>query len=102
MLVLPRSILRLDNTVLTVNDNREIEIKPVEVARTTAKEVFIRSGIEEGTLVVKSAVPNPYNGMKVRLPGDEPVLSDEAQADAQSSSTDESEKVESNTSEGGR
>ena len=72
------------------------------MARTTAKEVFIRSGIEEGTLVVKSAVPNPYNGMKVRLPGDEPVLSDEAQADAQSSSTDESEKVESNTSEGGR
>ena len=52
--------------------------------------------------MVKSAVPNPYNGMKVRLPGDEPVLSDEAQADAQSSSTDESEKVESNTSEGGR
>lgn len=102
LLVLPRSILRLDNTVLTVNDNREIEIKPVEVARTTAKEVFIRSGIEEGTLVVTSAVPNPYNGMKVRLPGDEPVLSDEARADAQSSSTDESEKVESNTSEGGR
>ena len=30
LVVLPRSILRLDNTVLTVNDNREIEIKPVE------------------------------------------------------------------------
>ena len=70
LMVLPRSILRLDNTVLTVNENREIEIKPVEVARTTAKEVFIRSGIEEGSLVVTSAVPNPYNGMKVRLPGE--------------------------------
>ena len=96
LVVLPRSILRLDNTVLTVNDNREIEIKPVEVARTTAKEVFVRSGITEGALVVTSAVPNPYNGMKVRLPGDEPVLADTAEADI----SDSSEKVESERSEG--
>ncbi|WP_394224000.1 efflux RND transporter periplasmic adaptor subunit [Alteromonas gracilis] len=97
LMVLPRSILRLDDTILTVNDNREIEIKPVEVARTTAKEVFIRSGIQQGTLVVRSAVPNPYNGMKVRLPGDEPVLSDAAESDT----LDDNEKVEGNTSEGG-
>ncbi|GFD74241.1 efflux RND transporter periplasmic adaptor subunit [Alteromonas sp. IB21] len=97
LVVLPRSILRLDNTVVTVNDNREIDIKPVEIARTTAKDVFIRSGIEEGSLVVTSAVPNPYNGMKVRLPGDEPVLSEAAESDT-SKNTD---KVESKSSEGG-
>lgn len=96
LVVLPRSILRLDNTVLTVNDNREIEIKPVEVARTTAKEVFIRSGIEHGSLVVRSAVPNPYNGMKVRLLGDEPVLSDAAESDA----SEDNDKVESTSTEG--
>ena len=81
LVVLPRSILRLDNTILTVNDNRELEIQVVDVARTTAQDVFIRSGIEEGSLVVMSPVPNPYNGMKVRLPGDEPVLSEEAESD---------------------
>ena len=96
LVVLPRSILRLDNTVLTVNDNREIEIKPVEVARTTAQDVFIRSGIAEGSLVVTSAVPNPYDGMKVRLPGDEPVLADTAEADT----TDSTDSVESESSEG--
>ncbi|GFD91917.1 RND superfamily efflux pump MFP component [Alteromonas sp. KUL156] len=96
LIVLPRSILRLDNTVLTVNDNREIDIKSVEVARTTAKEVFIRSGLEAGDLVVNSAVPNPYNGMKVRLPGDEPVLSDTAESDT----TEDTDKVESKTLEG--
>ncbi|GFD67952.1 efflux RND transporter periplasmic adaptor subunit [Alteromonas sp. KUL106] len=96
LIVLPRSILRLDNTVLTVNDNREIDIKSVEVARTTAKEVFIRSGLEAGDLVVNSAVPNPYNGMKVRLPGDEPVLSDKAESDT----TEDTDKVESKTLEG--
>ena len=97
LMVLPRSILRLDNTILTVNDNREIEIKPVEIARTTAKDVFIQSGLGEGSLVVTSAVPNPYNGMKVRLPGDEPVLSDEAKTDK----GEDKDKIESNTSSGG-
>ena len=97
LVVLPRSILRLDNTVLTVNDKREIEIKPVEIARTTAKDVFIRTGIEQGSLVVTSAVPNPYNGMKVRLPGDEPVLSDAAESDT----SEDADKVESKPSEGG-
>ncbi|MFZ8200220.1 efflux RND transporter periplasmic adaptor subunit [Alteromonas portus] len=96
LVVLPRSILRLDNTVLTVNDNREIEIKSVEVARTTAKELFVRSGIAEGSLVVTSAVPNPYTGMKVRLPGDEPVLADTAEADT----SDSTDAVESERSEG--
>ena len=96
LMVLPRSILRLDNNVLTVNENREIEIKPVEVARTTAKEVFIRSGIEEGSLVVTSAVPNPYNGMKVRLPGDEPVASEETTSEG------DDEAIESNATGGGR
>ncbi|BFT30497.1 efflux RND transporter periplasmic adaptor subunit [Alteromonas sp. D210916BOD_24] len=98
LMVIPRSILRLDNTVLTVNDNREIEIKPVEIARTTAKEVFIRSGLDEGNLVVTSAVPNPYNGMKVRLPGDEPVLNEETKTDKENDDS----AIESNASSGGR
>ncbi|PTT97417.1 efflux transporter periplasmic adaptor subunit, partial [Pseudomonas sp. HMWF031] len=53
-------------------------------------------GIEHGSLVVRSAVPNPYNGMKVRLPGDEPVLSDAAESDA----SEDNDKVESTSTEG--
>lgn len=70
LFVLPRSVLRFDQTVLTVNSDNEIQIKPVEVARTDADHVFIAEGLEEGEQIVLSAVPNPYNGMKVRLPGD--------------------------------
>lgn len=81
LIALPRNILRLDNTVLTVNENREIEIVPVDVTRTTAEEVYIDGGLGEGALVVTSAVPNPYNGMKVRLPGDEVELAEEATSD---------------------
>jgi multidrug efflux pump subunit AcrA (membrane-fusion protein) len=84
--VIPRSILRLDNTVLTVNDNREIEIVPVDVVRTTAEQAFIGGGLNSGALVVTSAVPNPYNGMKVRLPGDEPAMPPEAENDKKADS----------------
>ncbi len=76
LFVLPRSVLRLDQTILTVNDDNEIQIKPVEVARTNASQVFIADGLEDGERVVISAVPNPYNGMKVRLPGEEPQPSE--------------------------
>lgn len=79
--VLPRSLLRFDNTILTVNGEREIAIKPVEVVRTTTEDVFISAGLDANDLVISSPVPNPYNGMKVRLPGDEPELPPEAQND---------------------
>ncbi len=71
LFVLPRNVLRLDNTVLELTDDREIKISPVEVVRTNAKNVFISAGLEDNTQIITSAVPNPYNGMKVRLPGDE-------------------------------
>ncbi|MDO6568045.1 efflux RND transporter periplasmic adaptor subunit [Alteromonas sp. 1_MG-2023] len=90
---LPRSILRLDNTVLTVNEDREIEIVAVDVVRTTSQEAFIGGGLPNGALVVTSAVPNPYNGMKVRLPGDEPATPPEAENDKETDN-------ESVTSEG--
>lgn len=96
MFVIPRNNLRLDNTVLTVNDEREIEIKDVEVARTTASKVYLRGGLDEGTLVVTSAVPNPFNGMKVRLPGDAPISSKDSE-----DNTDDEGAVVSEASTGG-
>ncbi|MCW8092053.1 efflux RND transporter periplasmic adaptor subunit [Alteromonas sp. ASW11-130] len=71
LFVLPRNVLRLDNTVLQVTDDRNVKINPVEVVRTNANYVYISSGLDEESQVITSAVPNPYNGMKVRLPGDE-------------------------------
>lgn len=70
--VLPRSVLRLDNTIVTISDSREVKLKPVVVARSDEEYVYIASGLAEGDLVAFSAVPNPFNGMKVRLPGEEP------------------------------
>lgn len=71
LFVLPRSVLRLDQTILTVTPDNEIKITLVEVARTNAEQVYISAGVKEGDKVVLSAVPNPYNGMKVRLPDED-------------------------------
>ena len=81
LIVLPRTTLRLDNTVMVVDEDRKLRIKPVEVVRTSADKVFLSSGIEDGEQVVVSAVPNPFDGMQVRLPGDEPEMPEEAKKD---------------------
>lgn len=74
IVVLPREIVRLDGSVLVVSAQRTIEIRPVDIQRADDKHVYIRSGLSTGELVVSSTVPNPYNGMQVRLAGEEPVL----------------------------
>ncbi|MEG3767816.1 efflux RND transporter periplasmic adaptor subunit [Alteromonas sp. 14N.309.X.WAT.G.H12] len=66
LFVLPRHVLRLDNTVLTVTQDSKLHIQPVEVVRTTATHVFIKAGLVEGTQVVFSVVANPFEGMAVR------------------------------------
>ncbi|MBU3022758.1 efflux RND transporter periplasmic adaptor subunit [Aestuariibacter sp. A3R04] len=71
LFVLPRSALRLDGTVLTVGKDNTLKIKDVDVARATAKQIYLRGGIDEGEKVILSVVPNPYDGMKLRVAGDE-------------------------------
>ncbi|MBO1254847.1 efflux RND transporter periplasmic adaptor subunit [Alteromonas sp. 5E99-2] len=74
VIVLPRQLVRLDNTVLTVSDNRTLAIKSVDILRSDEQHVYIGSGIDSGEQIVTSAVPNAYTGMKIRLPGDEPEI----------------------------
>ena len=72
IVVLPRNLVRLDGTVITVTDEREILIKDVEVQRADDEKIYISAGLQAGDNIAVSAVPNAYDGMKVRLPGDEP------------------------------
>ncbi|OFC68711.1 efflux RND transporter periplasmic adaptor subunit [Alteromonas confluentis] len=80
--VLPRSVLRLDNSILTVSDENTLQINDVEVIRATAKHVYINDGLPEQPKVVFSVVPNPYEGMKVRISGEELQQEDDTDADS--------------------
>ena len=89
LFVLPRSVMRLDQTVLTVDEDRQLHIKPVDVVRSNADKVYITGGLTQGELVVMSAVPNPYEGMPVRLPGDATDNNDDDNQKSQDTVTNE-------------
>jgi RND family efflux transporter MFP subunit len=63
---LPRFVLRLDGTILTVDENFTLKINTVEVMRTDEDYVYIASGLNPNHQVVMSAVSSPYDGMPVR------------------------------------
>ena len=70
MVVLPRNLVRLDGTVLLVDDENRIEIRDVEVQRADDDDIYISAGLQVGEQIITSAVPNAYAQMPVRLAGD--------------------------------
>lgn len=69
---LPRYVMRLDGTVLTVSNDRKLHINAVDVIRTDEDFVYIGGGLPMDHQVVMSAVSTPFNGMSVRFLGDAP------------------------------
>jgi RND family efflux transporter MFP subunit len=78
VVVLPRSVLRPDSTVLIANEQRMLEIRPVTVARAEPRDVFISSGIEEGELVVTTSMDAPIPGTRLAISGENPAPSNVA------------------------
>lgn len=64
--VLPRAALRQNSQVLVVDDDNRLRYRPVEVIRTLAGEVYIRSGLEDGEKVCISPLDIVVDGMEVR------------------------------------
>lgn len=64
---IPRSALRADNTLLTINDSNELDIIEVTPVRTLAKSVLISEGLEEGARVITSPMETPVPGMKLSI-----------------------------------
>jgi hypothetical protein len=58
---------------VVVTPENEVAIRNVEVMRADNENVYISSGLEVSDKVAYSAIPNPYNGMPVRLSSDEPA-----------------------------
>jgi RND family efflux transporter MFP subunit len=70
VVVLPRSVLRPDETVLIANAERKLEVRPVEVARAEPRNVYIASGIANGELVVTTSLEAPIPGMQLAIRGE--------------------------------
>ena len=81
VVVLPRYVLRADNTILIANDEDELEILPVTVLRAEPKKVYLSGGIEGGTRVVITTLDAPIPGTRlaIRNSGDSPAATGTAE-----------------------
>lgn len=73
VVVLPRYVLRNDNTVLVANEERELEVREVVVARAEARQVYITDGVSDGELVITTTLDAPIPGTRLVLRGEEAV-----------------------------
>jgi len=76
VVVLPRFVLRPDNTILVANSDDELEIRQVEVLRAEPKKVYLSKGVEGGARVVITVLDAPVPGTKLALRGAEATTSE--------------------------
>jgi RND family efflux transporter MFP subunit len=74
-IVLPRSVLGTDNTVLVAGKNNKLEIRAVSVIRAEPKNVYISDGIESGEFVITTLLDAPIAGTPVVISGQDNILS---------------------------
>ena len=64
--VLPRYVLRNDNTVLVANQERELEVREVTVAARGARSrCIISAGVAGGELVITTTLDAPIPGTRL-------------------------------------
>ena len=64
---IPRSALRADHSVLTVDEDNRLQIIDVKVVRTMEDKVLISSGILDGTRIIVSAIETPVPNMELNI-----------------------------------
>lgn len=77
LMELPREALRDDNKLFIANEENRLEIRKVNVVRSTPQRVYLADSIEPGERVITTAIAAPIAGTKlnVREPdSDEPEL----------------------------
>ncbi len=83
VVVLPRYVLRADNTILVANTDDELEILPVTVLRAEPKKVYLSGGIEGGTRVVVTTLDAPIPGTRLAIRKTGESLAEATEGDAQ-------------------
>jgi len=71
VVVLPRSVLRADDTVLIANDELKLEIRPVKVLRAEPRSVYISEGVAGGELIITTSMDAPIPGTRLTFSEEE-------------------------------
>ena len=67
VVVLPRHVLRADNTILVANSDNELEILTVDVLRAEPKKVYLSKGIKGGARIVTTTLDAPVPGTRLAI-----------------------------------
>jgi RND family efflux transporter MFP subunit len=95
LVVLPTQALHDENRVYVVDEGDELEIRTVEVVRTTPRRVYVSGPVSAEDRVITTAIPAPVPGLKLNvreaslsepglriLPADEELAANEGSGDA--------------------
>ncbi|GAB4199319.1 MAG: efflux RND transporter periplasmic adaptor subunit [Wenzhouxiangellaceae bacterium] len=66
IVIIPRTNLQPDNTVFIANSENKLEVRPVEVSRTTPELAYISAGLNAGDRLITTSIAAPIPGMVVR------------------------------------
>lgn len=62
----PRAVLQPDNTLLIAGDDDKLEVRPVQVVRTTPEAAYIGQGLTPGDRIITTSISAPIPGLAVR------------------------------------
>lgn len=71
LIILPRQALRQNDLLYLVNAESQLEIRSVEVIRSTTDRVYLHNAIEPGDPVITTAIQAPIPGLAVQIQGSE-------------------------------
>ncbi len=69
LIQLPRGALRDGSSVYLANADDELEIRNVEVLRTTPETAYVRNALKPGDRVITTAIQVPIPGLPLRIRG---------------------------------
>ncbi len=85
----PREAFKDLDSILVCDKSNRLYSRQVEIARSEADFVYIRSGLREGDRVVMTSIQSPVEGMKLRIAGEESESTDNDLVKVDSASLEE-------------
>lgn len=67
LVVLPTQALHDDNRVYVANSDDELEVRSVDVVRTTPRQVYVSGPISGADRVITTAIPAPVPGLELNV-----------------------------------
>lgn len=67
LIVLPRSALRQGDRVFVSDDENKLEIRQVDVIRSTTDQVYLQGNLTAGEPVITTAIPAPVPGLPINI-----------------------------------